>query len=71
MQTQTSKLTIWNKLMVWAQALEYSSLDYQQDQLIGLRSELSELSGRVDIIERVTAQQTSNIEREPVLERMK
>ncbi len=51
MQTQTSKSPFWNKLMVWAQALEYSSFDYQQDQLTGLRSELSELSRRVDIIE--------------------
>ena len=51
MQTQTSKSPFWNKLMVWAQALEYSSFDYQQDQLAGLRLELTELSRRVDIIE--------------------
>ena len=44
MQTQTSKSPFWNKLMVWAQALEYSSFDYQQDQLAGLRLELTDLS---------------------------
>ena len=67
MQTQIKSSTLWNKLKVWVQALEYSSFDYQQDQLTCLRSELSELSRRVEIIERVTAQQTNNIEREPVL----
>ena len=45
-------------LKAWAQALEYLAFDYQLDQLIGLRSELAELSGRVDIVERMTAQQT-------------
>ncbi len=58
MQTQNSS-TFWNKLKAWAQALEYSSFDYQQDQLIGLRSEVAELSGRVDIVERMTAQHIS------------
>ncbi len=58
MQTQIDSSTFWNKLKAWAQALEYSSFDYQQDQLIGLRSELAELSRRVDSVERMTAQQT-------------
>ena len=57
MQTQIDSSTFWNKLKTWAQASEYSSFDYQQDQLIGLRSELSELSRRVDIVERMSAQQ--------------
>ena len=51
MQIQASKSTIWKKLMVWAEALESTSFDYQQDQLIRLSSELSEVSGRVKIIE--------------------
>ena len=58
MQTQIDSSTFWNKLKAWAQASVYSSFDYQQDQLIGLRSELAELSGRVDIVERMMAQQT-------------
>ena len=51
MQTQTAKSTFWNKLKIWAEVLEMTSFDYQQDQLIRLSSQLSEVSRRVKVIE--------------------
>ncbi len=51
MQIQASKSSFWKKLMVWAEALESTSFDHQQDQLVRLRSELSEVSRRVKVIE--------------------
>ena len=65
MQTQATKSTIWNKLLVWAEALESTSFGYQQDQLIRLSSELSEVSRRVKVIESgVTPKQESCCEKE-------
>lgn len=60
MQEQANKSTFWNKLLVWAEALESTSFGYQQDQLIRLHSELSEVRRRVKIIESgVTTKQES------------
>ena len=60
MQKQAIKSTIWKKLMVWAEALESTSFGYQQDQLVRLGSELSEVSRRVKVIESgVTTKQES------------
>jgi hypothetical protein len=51
MQTRTGRSTFWNKLMVWAEALDSTQADYHQDQLIRIRSELGEVTRRVQAIE--------------------
>jgi len=67
MQIQVTKSTIWNKLLVWAEALESTSFGYPQDQLVRLSSELSEVSRRVKIIESgVTPKQGSCCEKESI-----
>ena len=51
MQTQSDRATFWNKLMVWARAMDSTPFDYHQDQITRLHADLSEVSRRVQAIE--------------------
>jgi len=64
MQTQTERLTFWKKLVTWVEAMEATSLDYQQDQITRLRVDVANLDRRLEAMKNTPRQENRRVQGE-------